>query len=51
MTLILVLLHSLNFFQDSTYPGIGVSGRTAGNMQLDDSLSCKSRRGKGDKKQ
>jgi hypothetical protein len=30
MSFILIFRHAVNFFQDRTYPGVGVSGGTAG---------------------
>jgi hypothetical protein len=38
MALIFVFFHPFNFFQDSTYPGTGVSGGTVGHRQLHNSF-------------
>jgi hypothetical protein len=38
MALIFVFFHPVNFFQDSTYPGTGVSGGTIGHRQLHNSF-------------
>jgi hypothetical protein len=42
MLLIFVFFHAINFFQDRTYPGFGVSSRTAGHGQLHNSFPAQS---------
>ena len=46
LTFVFEFFHSAVFLQDRTYPAFGVSGRTAGHGQLNDSLLGQGQSGK-----